>query len=107
MPDRLIEAWLDRACAPVRSARRRAAIRRELLDHIEDRIRQLRNQGMDAEQAVQLALAAMGDPDAVARALAAGDRPWRRFLGWLVTLFFWTAALALLLYCVLSLLHVI
>lgn len=107
MPDRLIEAWLDRACARVRGTRRRAAIRQELRDHIDDRVRQLRNQGARPEQAVRRALAAMGDPDAVARALAAADQPWRRFRGWLLTLFCWAAALALLLFCVLRLLQIV
>ena len=107
MPYHPIDRWLHRVCAHIRSPLRREAVRQELLDHLNDRIRLLEAQGMTPEQAARQAVASMGDPDAVGRALAAADRPWRRFWSWLVTLFFWAAALFLLLFCVLCLLHVI
>lgn len=70
-------------------------------------MRLLLAQGLDAEQAAQRAVSSMGDPDKVGRALAAADRPLRRFVWWLVTLFFWAAFLFLLIFLALCLTHAI
>ncbi len=107
MSVRPTERWLNRVCAHVRGRRRRAAVRQELAAHLDDRMRALKTQGMDETQAEQQAVASMGDPDAVGRALAQADRPLRRVLSWLRTILFWVAILALLTFSALCLTHVI
>lgn len=59
------------------------SVRQELSDHIQDHQAALMAEGMDRDQAEEAAVAAMGDPEALGRAL---DRlhspwPWRIFHG--------------------------
>lgn len=68
--------WLDRATARIRFAPDRAAVRRELESHIADRIDAAQGQGLDQTDARKAALAAMGDPEEVARELGAIHSPW-------------------------------
>ena len=56
------------------------AIRRELLDHLEDSAGGFQRAGFPVPQAQQRALEAMGDPAAIGRALNRVHCPW---LGWL------------------------
>ena len=57
-----------------------AAIRQELLAHLEDRAADLERAGFDRVQAEQRALTAMGNPAEVGKALNRAHKPW---LGWL------------------------
>lgn len=101
MPKTPTERWLDRVCAHLRSARHRAAVRRELEGHLEDRLRMLRLEGKSGEQAEQQALRAMGDPDELGRALAELYHPFRRFLCWMLTFLAWAGAAVLAIYLLL------
>lgn len=58
------------------------SIRQELSDHIQDHMDALLTGGMDREEAEEVAVAAMGDPVEVGRALDAlhSPWPWRVFL---------------------------
>ena len=58
----------------------RAAIRRELLDHLADGTADLERIGFEKKLAEERTLAAMGDPVEVGRALNRAHKPW---LGWL------------------------
>lgn len=80
--DGTLSRWLDRAASGIRFRPDRAAVRRELLDHIDDKIAGLQRSFPDIppQEARDRALAAMGDVDELSAALARVHRPW---LGWL------------------------
>jgi hypothetical protein len=65
-PDTALDQWLDRATRGV-SPRWAASIRAELTAHFEDTTADLLRQGVPSGVARQQALAALGDPQAVAR----------------------------------------
>lgn len=69
--DEKAAAYGDQVCQFVRYATRRekAGIRKELTDHIADHTQALTSAGHPQETAQALALAAMGDPEEVGRAL--------------------------------------
>ena len=69
--------WLDRATEKIRFQPDRRRVRRELEDHILDRMEASPLTGYEAEQA---AVAAMGDPEALAVELGRIHTP---YLGWL------------------------
>ena len=52
------------------------AVRQELSDHIQDHQAALMAEGMDRDQAEEAAVAAMGDPEALGKALDALHSPW-------------------------------
>ena len=68
--------WLDTATGKIRFTPDRKAVRRELQDHLEDRMEAGRAKGLSAYEAECAATAAMGDPDALAEALAKVHAPW-------------------------------
>ena len=68
--------WLDTATGKIRFTPDRKAVRRELQDHLEDRMEAGRAKGLSAYEAECAATAAMGDPDALAEALAKIHAPW-------------------------------
>ena len=82
--------WLDIAVSGIRFGPDRAAVRKELDGHIEDRMADLRRifPNIPQEEACARALSAMGDPEELKISLARVHRPW---LGWL-----WTASRYLL-----------
>ncbi|MGM9606165.1 MAG: permease prefix domain 1-containing protein [Oscillospiraceae bacterium] len=61
--------WLDTVLDQVRCKPERKAIRAELQGHLEDKEQQLLDAGMDPAQAGRTAVAAMGDPVEVGKAL--------------------------------------
>ena len=85
-----IDIWLNQVC--IHLTRRRSAIRRELAAHLDDRIRILCTGGLTAEEAIEQALAAMGDPDELGRALAESHCPIRRR----ILMIFWIAIIILI-----------
>lgn len=68
--------WLDTATARVRFSRDRERVRRELEDHLNDRIDAAREQGMDYPEASAAAVEAMGDPEPLAVELGKVHSPW-------------------------------
>ena len=72
--------WCDTATRQVRFRPDRGAIQRELTAHYQDHVRDLERVGYDWKLAEQRALAAMGDPEEIGRALDRVHKPW---LGWL------------------------
>ena len=68
--------WLDTATGKIRFAPDRKAVRRELQDHLEDRMEAGKAKGLSAYEAEQAATAAMGDPEALAEELARVHSPW-------------------------------
>lgn len=80
--------WCDTATRQVRFRPDRGAIQRELTAHYQDHVRDLERVGYDWKLAEQRALAAMGDPEEIGRALDRVHKPW---LGWL-----WIASRAVL-----------
>ena len=79
----------------------RAAVRKELDGHIEDRMADLRRifPNIPQEEACARALSAMGDPEELKISLARVHRPW---LGWMWTVskwMRWCALAAFLLIC--------
>ena len=77
------EIYCRRVTQHMRCKWERPQVARELLDHLEDHREALQAAGMDRVEAEEAAVAAMGDPEALGRAL---DRlhspwPWRIFHG--------------------------
>ena len=68
--------WLDTATGKIRFTPDRKAVRRELQDHLEDRMEAGRAKGLSAYEAECAATAAMGDPEALAEDLAKVHAPW-------------------------------
>ena len=78
--------WCDKVTEQVRFRPDREAIRQELLAHLEDSAADWERRGETPKEAEQRALAAMGDPVAVGKALDRAHKPW---LGWLWRLSQW------------------
>lgn len=81
MPRREQEAYIDRVLEQVRFRFDHPAIRAELAAHLEDKTADLlRRDGTDAAAAEARAVAEMGDPEALGKAL---DREHHPVIGWL------------------------
>ena len=72
--------WAERATAKIRFRPDRKAVVRELLEHIQDLLDHYGETGMGEEAAETAALAAMGDPDAIADELGRLHRPLLGYL---------------------------
>lgn len=68
--------WLDTATSKIRFSPDRKAVRRELQDHLEDRMEAGKAQGLSPYEAETAATAAMGDPVALAEELGRIHSPW-------------------------------
>ena len=82
MDDYTFQAWLDTAVRGIRFGPDRRAVRAELYGHLEDKIADLRRifPDLKREEAEDMALSQMGDPDAIGRELARLHRPWLGYL---------------------------
>ena len=85
--------WLDTATSKIRFTPDRKAVRRELQDHLEDRMEAGKAQGLSPYEAEAAATAAMGDPVALAEELGRIHSPW---WGRLWRLSQWALAIVLL-----------
>lgn len=85
--------WLDTATSKIRFTPDRKAVRRELQDHLEDRMEAGKAQGLSPYEAETAATAAMGDPVALAEELGRIHSPW---WGRLWRLSQWALAIVLL-----------
>ena len=85
--------WLDTATSKIRFTPDRKAVRRELQDHLEDRMEAGKAQGLSPYEAETAATAAMGDPVALAEELGRIHSPW---WGRLWRLSQWALAIAVL-----------
>lgn len=85
--------WLDTATSKIRFTPDRKAVRRELQDHLEDRMEAGKTQGLSPYEAETAATAAMGDPVALAEELGRIHSPW---WGRLWRLSQWALAIVLL-----------
>lgn len=81
--------WCRQVTDQVRFKPDRAAIEQELTAHYEDHVRDLVRLDYTPELARQRALAAMGDPKTIGKALDRVHKPW---LGWLWRLSRWLMA---------------
>ncbi len=70
------EYWLDTATEKIRFRPDRKAVRRELQDHLEDRMEAGKAQGLSPYEAEAAATAAMGDPVSLAEELGRIHSPW-------------------------------
>lgn len=86
------KSWCEQAVSGIRFPPDREMVSAELMDHLQDHYADLLSQGVDADAARQMALAAMGSPEAIAPQLAAIHRP---FWGWLLRITRVMLALAL------------
>ena len=75
-------SWLTAATRGIRFGPDREAVRAELYGHLEDKIADLRRifPDLKREEAEDMALSQMGDPDAIGRELARLHRPWLGYL---------------------------
>lgn len=90
-----MEQWLHTAVSGIRFRPDREAVEEELRGHLEDKAEYLQSSfRISAEEAQQMALERMGDPQPIARELAGIHRPW---LGYLWQLSRVAAVLALVL----------
>lgn len=85
--------WLDTATSKIRFTPDRKAVRRELQDHLEDRMEAGTAKGLLPYEAEAAATAAMGDPVALAEELGRIHSPW---WGRLWRLSQWALAIVLL-----------
>lgn len=72
--------WLNAATAKIRFGPDRRAVQRELEGHLEDAEERHAAAGLPEEEAERAALAAMGDPAAVAEELGRLHKPWLGYL---------------------------
>lgn len=72
--------WLDTATKEIRFGPDRRRVRQELEDHILDRMEAAEAKGLSGYEAEQAAVAAMGDPEPVARELGRLHQPWLGYL---------------------------
>ena len=72
--------WAERATAKIRFRPDQEAVARELTEHIQDLLDHCGETGMGEEAAEAAALAAMGDPEAIAEELGRLHRPWLGYL---------------------------
>ena len=79
MPSRPFDTFCAQVCAFVRFRPDHAAITAELTAHLEDHASALEEHGVPADEAAARAVAAMGDPEEVGRALNKSHSP---LLGW-------------------------
>ena len=96
-PEFSLDQWLDTAVRGIRFGPDRRAVRAELYGHLEDKIADLRRifPDLKREEAEDMALSQMGDPDAIGRELARLHRPWLGYL-WRVSRWASVAAAVLL-----------
>ncbi len=73
MPSQKINEWLDEVCAHILRPSYKKNVRKELEGHINDRIRQLENDGLSYEKAVEQAICLMGDAKKLGQAFAKRD----------------------------------
>ena len=74
------QIWCERVTNYVRFKPDRYVIAEELKAHYEDHVRDLERIGYEEGLAEERALAAMGDPEEIGRAMDRAHKPW---LGWL------------------------
>ena len=74
------QIWCGNVVSYVRFQPDHAAIRKELLDHLEDNCADFQRIGYDEETARERALEAMGSAEEVGKAMDKAHKPW---LGWL------------------------
>ena len=75
--------WLKKAARPVYWPPDRRQVRRELRDHIDERVEGLQNRGLSLGDARRETLKRMGDPAEVGALLRQVHKPW---LGWALSL---------------------
>ena len=75
--------WLKKAARPVYWPPDRRQVRRELRDHIDERVEGLQNRGLSLGDARRETLKRMGDPEEVGALLRQVHQPW---LGWALSL---------------------
>ena len=74
------EKWLEQATSKIEFPPDRAAVRRELADHLRDKAERCAARGLTPEEAEGAAVAGMGDPAEVAEALGRLHAPWWGYL---------------------------
>lgn len=98
-PDERIICYLDRLCSHLFWPPYRARVRRELADHILSRVEYLEQErGETHEQAVDAALAALGDPDALGILLQQARFSLSYLLCLLLTFLIWAAIAGCIVY---------
>lgn len=100
MPNQKIEKWLDEVCAKILRPSYRKRVRKELKEHLNDRIRQLENDGMTHEQATEQAICLMGDTKKLIEAFAKCDHSFLSIEKSLSTFFIWFMIALLLVYLI-------
>ena len=83
--------FCNAVCAQVRFRPDRAAIQAELLDHLQDHADALKERGVPILDAREEAVAAMGDPVELGKAL---DKLHSPLAGWLLAVLKWASRLA-------------
>ena len=76
------QEWLSQAVSGIRFAPDREEVRRELLDHLEDKAADLERifPDMTRREAEEMALAQMGEADVLGKELARIHKPWLGYL---------------------------
>lgn len=100
MPNQKMTQWLDKVCAHILRPSYRKIVRKELTAHLNDRIRQLENDGLSHEQAVEQAILLMGDAEKVGKAFSKCDNLGVFIKKMVINIIIWIIIIFLIIYII-------
>lgn len=92
--------WLDKVCAHILTPSYRKLVRKELTAHLNDRIRQLENDGLSHEKAVEQAIKLMGDAEKVGKAFSKCDNLGLFIKRVIINIIIWIIIIILMIYII-------
>jgi len=75
-----ITEYLDTACEQIRSRQTRLSARAELMSHIQSAIDDLKQTGLNEEEAVKESLERMGNPNDIGKQISSYNAPWQNIV---------------------------
>lgn len=92
--------WLNKVCAHIFRPSYRKKVRKELENHLNDKICQLQNDGFSHEQAVEQAIKLMGDAEKLGKEFAKCDHSGLFIKKAILNFTIWVIILLLLIYLI-------
>lgn len=100
MPNQKMTQWLDKVCAHILRPSYRKMVRKELTAHLNDRIRQLENDGLSHEKAIDQAIKIMGDAEKVGKAFSKCDNLGLFIKKAIINIIIWIIIILLMIYII-------
>jgi len=75
-----ITEYLDTVCDQIKSRQTRLSARAELMSHIQSSIDELKQKGLNEEEAVIISLERMGDPKTTGKQISSYNAPWQNII---------------------------